>query len=528
MARLLVQLKLRLLRNALRASTGAKAAFITSSIAAVLVAAGVFVTLASLRGDSASVDLTTVIFTVFAFGWLIVPLIAFGLDGTLDPATLALFPLRLRPLAVGLLAASATGIWPLANVIGLLGVTIGLARGALGVLIAVLAVLLQVLFCIVLARFVTTGLAGLLRSRRGRDLAALLVLPVFALYEAFVQIVPRLTAEGKLTAASFAGVDSWLRWIPPGLAAHAILDASDGHPATAVARLALLAGIIVVLGWLWVVSLSRALVTVDTTTQAAAVRGAALPFARYGLRGTVLARFLIYQRREPGSLILWGIIAIIMAASSVSTITKPTYLFALLFSAALGAAFVGSFHANSIGMTGPGFGLEVMALAGRRALRAYFSGQDIAFGVIAVPLLVAVSFVLAAVAGHPVDGFLAAAVDLAGIGASLGLASIFTVVLAYPAEKRAGSPTPRATSGYTGRSVGATFATLFGVGVLVLPVLLGAALTGSDPATVRMPVLTVCGAVYGLGLAWIGVLVAARAAEQRLPELYQIAVRSKL
>jgi hypothetical protein len=179
-------------------------------------------------------------------------------------------------------------------------------------------------------------------------------------------------------------------------------------------------------------------------------------------------------------------------------------------------------------MTGPGFGLEAMALAGRRALRAYFSGQDIAFGLIAVPLLVAVSFALAAVAGHPVDGFLAAAVDLAGIGAGLGLGSICTVILAYPTEKRAGSPTPRAISGYTGRSIGATFATLFSVAVLVLPVLLGAALTGSDPATVRMPVLVACAAVYGLGLAWIGVLIAARAAEQKLPELYQIAVRSKL
>jgi ABC-2 type transport system permease protein len=527
-ARLLVQLKLRLLRNALRASTGNRVAFIFSTIGAALVAAGVFVVLARLHGNGAAVDLTTVIFTVFAFGWLIVPLVAFGLDSTLDPATLALFPLRLRPLAVGLLAASATGAWPLANVIGLLGVTIGLAHGVAGVLIAVLAVLLQVLFCITLARFVTTSLAGLLRSRRGRDLAALLILPIFALYEAFVQIVPRLTAEGKLTAASFAGVDSWLRWTPSGLAAHAILDASDGHAGTALARLALLAAVIVVLGWLWVASLSRGLVTVDTTTQAAAVRGTALPFARYGLRGTVLARFLIYQRREPGSFILWGIIAVIMAASSVSTIRTPNYLFALLFSAGLGAAFVGSFHANSIGMTGPGFGLEAMALTGRRALRAYFSGQDIAFGLIAVPLLVAVSFALAAVAGHPVDGFLAAAVDLAGIGAGLGLASICTVILAYPAEKRAGSPTPRAISGYTGRSIGATFATLFSVTVLVLPVLLGAALTGSDPATVRMPVLVACGAVYGLGLAWIGVLIAARAAEQKLPELYQIAVRSKL
>jgi ABC-2 type transport system permease protein len=131
-ARLLVQLKLRLLRNALRSSTAAKVSFILSTIFAGLVAVGTFVGLAALRGQSASVDLTTVVFTVFAFGWLILPLL--GLDGTLDPATLALYPLRTRPLAVGLLAASATGAWPLANLLGLLGVTVGLARSSTGAL----------------------------------------------------------------------------------------------------------------------------------------------------------------------------------------------------------------------------------------------------------------------------------------------------------------------------------------------------------------------------------------------------------
>ena len=52
----------------------------------------------------------------------------------------------------------ARGRWP--RCLGLLGVTVGLARGPAGLLIAVLAVLLQVLFCLTLARFVTTGLAG--------------------------------------------------------------------------------------------------------------------------------------------------------------------------------------------------------------------------------------------------------------------------------------------------------------------------------------------------------------------------------
>jgi ABC-2 type transport system permease protein len=457
-ARLLVQLKLRLLRNALRSSTQAKVSFVVSTTFAGLVAVGTFAGLAALRGNSASVDLTTVVFTLFAFGWLILPLLAFGLDGTLDPATLALYPLRTRPLAVGLLAASATGAWPLANLIGLLGVTVGLARGGLGLFIALLAVLLEVLFCITLARFVTAGLAGLLRSRRGKDLAAFLIIPIFALYEVFTQVVPKLTAEGKLTPASFAGVDVWMRWIPPGLAAHAIQDASNGHPGTALLRLALLAAVILVLGRLWIGSLSRGLVTVDTSTQSSAVRGAALPFGRYGLRGTVAARFWIYQRREPSSIIYWCITAVVMIAVSVSTILTPRYLGGLLGSAALGAALLAVLHSDSIGMSGPSFGLEAMALAGRRSLRAYFSGQNIALGMIAVPLLTVVSFGLAAVAKHPVDGFLGMAVALAGIGAGLALGSVFTVTTPYPVEKRVGSPTPRPADGYMGYRLAGTLA----------------------------------------------------------------------
>jgi ABC-2 type transport system permease protein len=527
-ARLLVQLKLRLLTNALRSSRAAKVGFVVSTICAALVAIGTFVMLAALRGQSASVDQTAAVFTVFAFGWLILPLLAFGLDGTLDPATLAMYPLRTRPLAIGLLAASATGAWPLANVLGLLGVLVGLAHGGLGMFVALLAVLLQVLFCITLARFVTTGMAGLLRSRRGKDLAAFLVIPIFALYEAFAQVVPRLAAEGKITAATFAGIDTWLRWLPPGLAAHAIQDASAGRAGAALLLLGLLAAVIVVLGGLWVRSLSRALVTVDTSTQSSALRGAPLPFARSGIRGTVTGRYLIYQRREPGSIIRWCIIAVVMLATSVSTIRTPSYHVALILSAVLGAGMLSSFNANSIGSTGPGFGLEATALTGIRALRAYFTGHNIALAIIAVPLLAAVSFGLAAFAGHPEDGFWAVAIDLGGIGAALGLSSIYTVTWAYPAEKRVGSPVPGAASGYGGHAAAGAFGSLFGVAIVATPVILAAEFTHSVPAAVRMPVLELCAAGYGIALAWIGMRIAARAADQRTPELYQIAARSKL
>jgi ABC-2 type transport system permease protein len=529
MAWLLVQLKFQLLRNALRSSTGAKVSFILSTTFACLFAIGIFLVLALLRGNSASVDLTTVIFTVLALGWLILPIFAFGLDGTLDPATLAPYPLRTRPLATGLLAASATGAWPVANVIGLLGVTVGLARGGLGLLVAVVAVVLQVLFCIALARFVTTSMARLLRSRRGKDLAAFLVIPIFALYEFVTQVVPRVAAEGKISATSFNGLDSWLRWFPPGLAAHAIQDASDGRFGTALARIALLAAVIVAVGWQWIRALSRALVTADESTQSSQVRGGALPLARYGLRGTVAARFWIYQRRDPTSLIYWVMTAVIMVAVSISSIVgRQAHPGIVIASAVFGAGFVGYFHADSVGMTGSPFFVEALALTGRRSLRAYFSGQNLALSVIAVPLLTAICFGLAAAVRHPIEGVVATAVSLAGLGAALGISNILTVMLPYPMVKRAGSPMRQAAQGHQSNAIGGVFSSLLGVAVLASPVIVAGVLTSADQVAVRTPVLLVCGAVYGLVLASIGVRLAARAAEDRLPELCQIAFQSSL
>jgi ABC-2 type transport system permease protein len=526
-ARLFVQLKLRLLLNALRSSRVAKISFIISTAFAVLLAVGTFLVLAGFRGKSTSVDLTAVIFTVLAFGWLIAPIMVFAVDSTLDPSTLALYPLRTRQLATGLFAASFTGAWPVANVIGLLGVTVGLAAGGLGVTVAVIAVVLQVLFCIALSRFVTTSLASLLRSRRGKDLAAFLIIPLFALYEFFTQVVPKAAAEGKITAASFTGFDSWMRWLPPGLAAHAIQDASDGRPGLALARLAALAAVIVVLGWLWVRSLSRALVTADTTTQAARVRGARLPLAGFGLRGAVAARLWLYQRRDPLSLIYWALVAVVTAAVSASSIVgKHHHPAAILGSAIFGAAFIGIFHANSAGLTGPPFLLEASALSRTRDLRAYFSGQNVVLAAIGAPLVVAVCFGLAAAAGHPGFGVEAAPVVLAGLGAALGLSNLFTAALPYPMVRRAGTPVLVAAQGYQGYRLGGVLGTLAGTAVLAAPVIVAATATHSDPLAIRLGVLLPCAAGYGFALALAGVRLAAAVAVRMLPELCQVAVQS--
>ncbi len=527
MARLFIQLKLRLLVNALRSSNSAKTSFIISSTFAVLLAIFTFLVLAGFRGKAASVELTSVIFTVFAFGWLIAPIMVFGVDSTLDPATLALYPLRTRPLAAGLLAASFTGFWPLANVIGLLGVTAGLASGVPGVVVAVVAVMLEVLFCIALSRFVMTSLASLLRSRRGRDLAAFLIIPLFALYEVFTQLVPKAVSEGRITAASFTRFDSWMRWLPPGLAAHAIQDASAGRPGMALARLGALAVVIAVLVWLWVRSLGRALITADTTTQSSRVRGMRLPLAGLGLRGAVAARFWLYQRREPLSLVYWALVGVITAAVSASSVFGRTHHPAvILASAVFGAAFVGIFHANSAAQTGPAFVLEATALSNGRDLRAYFSGQNLVLCVIGAPLVVAVCFALAAVAGDPGMGVEATPVAMAGLGAALGLGDLFTAALPYPMVRRVGTPVLVAAPGHAAQRIGSTLGTLAGTAILAAPVIAGAVLAANAPDAIRIGVMLPCAAAYGFALAVTGVRMAAKIAETKMPEMCQVALRT--
>jgi ABC-2 type transport system permease protein len=147
---------------------------------------------------------------------------------------------------------------------------------------------------------------------------------------------------------------------------------------------------------------------------------------------------------------------------------------------------------------------------------------------VGIPLLALFSFGLLTVAGHPVDGFLALAVGLAALGTALGLSNIFSVVAPYPMERRVGSPVLRAAEGYVGLSLAGTFGSLLGVGVCVIPVVVAVELTSSASAVVRMPVLVIAAAAYGIVLAWAGQRIAASAAEPKLPELFQVAIRSKI
>jgi hypothetical protein len=116
----------------------------------------------------------------------------------------------------------------------------------------------------------------------------------------------------------------------------------------------------------------------------------------------------------------------------------------------------------------------------------------------------------------------------AALGAALAISNAFTVMAPYPMDKRAGNPMRQAAQGYASYQVLAVFGSVGGTAIAVLPLIFATVLSNADPAAIRMPVLLLCGAAYGFVLTLAGVRIAAVAAERRLPELAQIAIRSKL
>ena len=108
--------------------------------------------------------------------------------------------------------------------------------------------------------------------------------------------------------------------------------------------------------------------------------------------------------------------------------------------------------------------------------------QNIALAVIAVPLLTAVSFGLAAVSGKPGFGLLGTAMGFAALGAALAISNIFTVVAPYPMDKRAGNPMRQAAQGYSSYQFLAVFGSVGGTAIAVLPLIFATVLSNADPA----------------------------------------------
>ncbi|HEX5541585.1 MAG TPA: ABC transporter permease, partial [Micromonospora sp.] len=206
-ARHFVRLKLRVMANNFRGQKWRIGLFLVGAFFGLWFAAAGFLLFAA-PGLADNMDAAQLVAVfgggVLVLGWLFLPLVFFGVDETLDPARFALLPLSRRTLITGLLTAALAGIPAVSVLLATSGlvVTATVLGGWTAGVGAAVGVIAGLLLCVTISRAVTSAFATMLRSRRVRDLAAVLL-----------AVLAALLGPLQLAAASAAQRADWDRLI---------------------------------------------------------------------------------------------------------------------------------------------------------------------------------------------------------------------------------------------------------------------------------------------------------------------------
>ncbi|GAA2049002.1 transporter [Streptomyces cheonanensis] len=526
-----VRLKLALMRNGLRQTTGRKAGFISSAVLGALFGALGMAGLLALGGSRHMAALGTVLVALIALFWAFVPVFLGAVDETLDPARLAMLPLRPRSLMTAQLVASVVGVGPIFTTLLVAGAALGTARGAGGYAVAVVAIVLTVLTCTVLSRAVATANAGLLTSRKGRDLAILSGV-VIALGIQGVNLAVQKLADGRNAEPVHTMADV-ARWLPPATSVEAVRAVSAGAYGVAAAALAGTVAALGLLLWWWQRSLTRLMTSRDGSTVLAGDGGQESEKERTGSggalwerllpagrSGVVAQRALRYAWRDPKAKMSWamaigmGLLFPVIWASTGS---------ATVYHACWGAGLLGMQMYNQFGMDYSGFWLVAQTITSARDAYAELRGRMLAIALVGVPFTVTVVLVAAVVVGDWGQLPAALGISLALLGALLGCGALASVLFPYSV------PQDNAM-----RNVGAGQVSLVWYGIvggLVASALLCAPLialtiwlhaSAAGWAWVVLPL----GAGYGAVVAWAGLRLAAGRTVERLPEILAAVSRS--
>jgi ABC-2 type transport system permease protein len=501
------RLKLRLLAGNVRSDTGRQVGFALSTGMALIFGTGGFLMAVQLRlrTDDVAPGVAVVAFTVLAFGWCVLPVLAFGVDETLDPARLALLPLRRRDLMAGLLASSLVGLWPAATALILVGLVIGAAPGPGGVAVGVVSALLMLALCVCLARAITTSLAGLLRSRRGRDLMLAVGLGVTILAQ-----MPNLVLNGTVSAspsrADFDRVVDTLEWAPPGMAARAMVDTNP-------LWLVPVALVVVLVGRWWMFALERQQVGVDASTAAMVRRRRWNP---RGPQGGVTLKELAYLRRDPRRTV--GLITG-MVMTVVLTFTWGADGAGPLAPVGFGALLLAMQSSNLFGSDGNALWMNVVTWSGWREIRTDLAGRQVAYALVAVPALVPMSIASGLISSSTAaDVAEALLVGWTILGLTLAATAVTSVRVPFALPDRANSFSG-AAPGQGGKALASSLTVMLSTAVLGLPIWVLLATGAPGP-------FLVLGPVYGGLLAWAGRTTASRVALPRLPEIVSAVSRA--
>ncbi len=521
MARQFARLKLRLVRNGLRAPQYAIVFGLGAVGAGVLALAG-FATLSLLRNNANAADTTLVIFAAVTLLWTVVPLLGFGTDETLDPQRLALLPLTPGQLCRGLLVAALVGVAPVATLFALSGAVVGMANGVASGLLIALAVVATLLLCVVASRTLIALLAPLLRSRRGRDLMIMTITLGVFVPQTFRLLSAR---SGTDTNRVFAQVADRVRYTPFGWGGLAVSEAGQDHYLPAIAALAAVVALIGLLLWIWMKVIPRALTSSDAVAPAKQRRQgrrqgtlipAPFPFLSRNRAGAITAKDLRYYVRDPrrrGPLIAALVVpGLFLFGTLRNASDRPASSTLLALVALLPAS---GLTLNQFGLDGKALWIQIVS--GNNA-RADIVGKNVATVVLVAPLIAIPAIVTAAVTNG--WAYVPLTIGLAPglLGAILAVGNLVSVYMPYALPDRRNPLAANPGQGCVGglAALGALFVDV----VILLPTALVTALTLHAFSIPAATVVSIAFAsLYGFAVWSLGFGFAVRRVQWRMPEL---------
>ncbi|MFI5745874.1 transporter [Streptomyces sp. NPDC051644] len=516
-----VRLKLTLLRNGLRQSAGRRAAYITSIVFTLLIAAGQLIGLIALRGHAHAGSFVVLLAGVLAIGWTVMPLLFPSGDETLDPSRLVMLPLRPRPLIAALLMASLVGIGPLFTLCLAAGSVFAVAQGVAGAVFAVVAVPLTLLVCVALTRAVATANTRLLTSRKGRDLAVLSGL-VIAVGFQFVNFgAQRLGRAGGLSALD--PVADVVRWLPPASAVGAVDSASQGSYGQAAVQLLLSVVALFALLWLWQRSLVKLMTAPDGSTLAAAEPtrkkarrdgsrlSALLP---QGRTGPVMERGLRYVARDPKTKAAW---VSALAIGLIVPLLNAVQGTGSLYFACFAAGMLGMQMYNQFGQDTSAFWMVALTISSTRDAYLELRARAMALLLITLPYTILVTVVTAAVLGDwgALPGVMGLSFALLGAMLATGAVASASFPYSIPQDGAFKNVVP----GQAGLAWISIFGGMISAALLCAPVIAVTIWLHVADMEQRLWLLLPAGAVYGALIAWAGLRLAAPRTANRLPEI---------
>ncbi|WP_433653417.1 ABC transporter permease [Micromonospora zamorensis] len=540
-ARHFVRLKLRVMGNNFRGQGWRIALFIGGVFLGLWFAASGFFLFAlpGLTGDGQYAVLVAAAGGgLLVLGWLLLPLVFFGVDETLDPARFALLPLPRRTLVTGLFAAALVSVPVLAVLIASFGLVLtawSLGGWSAG-LVAVVGVIAGLLLCVAASRAVTSAFATMLRSRRVRDLAAVLLAVIAALLGPLQ--VFGLAALREADWARLTGVATVIGWTPLGAPWTAGIDVAQGRVWAAPVKLLItVVALGALLAW-WSRSLESAMVGAASAGKAPVRRGVAggavaqlfpkvAGWAGRGRFGALVAREARYwwrDARRRANLITIAVVGIFVPVlinvtggdfafedgAGVTAAASDSSPVVVTISMLLVGVLAAVTLANQFGFDGSAYAANVVAgVPGQVELRARMT----AFSLYVLPMLGVVAVVLSFLLSRPEWIGLTIGGLVATYGAGLAVNSLISVLGAYSLPE---TSNPFAMNSGAGMAKGLlTLLAMLASAVAAVPMVVAAALLGDAWLWLALPV----GAAYGLGAALLGAYLAGDVLDRRQPEL---------